>query len=159
MKKNTWLGILIGGLAGVLCITSLAIAVRLLPAAANSGGSLPAAVTVLPAAAIPPTIVPTATLAPELAATLANLPPDPGANIRAGSAVHISGTGGDGLRVRRDPGIHGEPLFLAAENEEFNVTAGPQIVDQLTWWYIVAPYDDQRQGWAAANYLSPSTTP
>jgi hypothetical protein len=157
--KKVLPGILIGGLAAVLCFGVMAVVIRLLPDPMVKPGSSPALVTVIPAQSIPPTIVPTATLAPEMAATLANLPPDPGGKIQAGISVHISGTGGDGLRVRRDPGIQGDPLFLAAENEEFSVTAGPQVVDQLTWWYIVAPYDEQRQGWAAANYLVPAAVP
>jgi len=157
--KKTLPGILIGGFSAILCLAAVAIAIQFIPSPKVTADSLPSLVTVIPAESIPPTIVPTATLAPEMAATLANLPPDPGGKIQTGISVHISGTDGDGLRVRRDSGIQGEPLFLAAENEEFSVTEGPQVVDQLTWWYIVAPYDDQRQGWAAANYLVPVAVP
>jgi hypothetical protein len=104
-------------------------------------------------------VIPTETLAPETIATLANLPPDPGSTIQVGMTVHISGTGGDGLRIRKDPGVDATPLFLGADNEEFVVKDGPQKVDNLTWWYIEAPFDEKRQGWAAANYLAPNLQP
>jgi hypothetical protein len=37
------------------------------------------------------------------------------------------------------------------------VEDGPQEVDDFTWWYLVAPFDETRSGWAVANYLAPTT--
>ncbi len=31
---------------------------------------------------------------------------------------------------------------------------GPKEANGYIWWYIVAPYDQNRAGWAAANFLS-----
>ena len=31
---------------------------------------------------------------------------------------------------------------------------GPQIINDITWWYLVTPLDESRNGWAAADYLS-----
>jgi hypothetical protein len=33
------------------------------------------------------------------------------------------------------------------------VKDGPQIADDFTWWYIEAPYDPERSGWAASKFL------
>ena len=74
--------------------------------------------------------------------------------IRVGIYVQISGTGGDGLRLRKEPGTNSEILFLGYESEVFEVTNGPQEIDGYVWWHLTAPYDKGRNGWAAANYLS-----
>lgn len=80
--------------------------------------------------------------------------PAPNAQIKVGDYVQISGTGGDGLRVRSGAGIQNAPLFLGMEAEVFQVTNGPQEADGITWWYLTAPYDENRKGWAASNYLT-----
>jgi hypothetical protein len=67
--------------------------------------------------------------------------------------VSISGTGGDGLRLRSQPGLSSVVNFIALENEVFEVQAGPQVSDGYTWWYLVNPFDQSRVGWGAANYL------
>ena len=67
--------------------------------------------------------------------------------------VQIYGTGGDGLRLRSEPGIESSILFLGYESEAFQVTDGPQLVDGYTWWYLTAPYDKERSGWAVADFL------
>jgi hypothetical protein len=58
------------------------------------------------------------------------------------------------LRIRSDPGLTGEPVFLGFDSEVFIVEDGPREVDGYVWWYLVAPYDDTRAGWAAADFLS-----
>lgn len=67
--------------------------------------------------------------------------------------VKIQGTGGAGLRIRSEPGINSEVIFLANESEVFLVIGGPETVDGLLWWKLATPYDENRQGWAAADYL------
>mgnify|MGYP000849582203 CR=1 FL=1 len=109
-------------------------------------------VTVIPA---PPIIdTPTPQLTAEPSATQQEgLPPDPGAALSVGMTVRVTGTGGDGLRLRREPGTSTTPIFLGAENEVFVIKSGPESVDGYTWWYLEAPYDSTRAGWAVANYL------
>ena len=68
--------------------------------------------------------------------------------------VQISGTSGLGLRIRKTPGLQGDMNFLGAESEAFQVIDGPILQDGLIWWKLVTPYDQNRQGWAAADYLS-----
>jgi hypothetical protein len=95
-----------------------------------------------------PTTQPTPTLKAELNT------PAPNAQIKVGDFVQIAGTGGDGLRVRSGAGVQNPPLFLGMESEVFQVNEGPKEADGITWWYLVAPYDENRKGWAASNYLT-----
>ncbi len=98
-----------------------------------------------------PTRVPTAT---------SNLPPSPlPGMIGVGSSVQIFGTEGAGLNIREQPGL-GTPIrFVALDSEVFEVRDGPQVVDDITWWFLVTPLDEARSGWAAANYLSLISSP
>lgn len=85
----------------------------------------------------------------------ADLPPSPlPGELNIGESVQISGTGGDGLRLRSSPGLQGDVLFLGYEGEVFQVVQGPQSSDGYVWWYLVAPYDEKVQGWAVSNYLT-----
>jgi hypothetical protein len=68
--------------------------------------------------------------------------------------VQISGTSGSGLKIRKSAGLSGDMNFLASESEVFQVIDGPLSQDGLIWWKLVTPYDQARQGWAAASYLS-----
>jgi len=70
-----------------------------------------------------------------------------------GAYVQISGTEGDGLRLRSAPGLQGQVEFLALESEVFQIRDGPRDADGYTWWFVVAPYDETVQGWAVSNYL------
>jgi hypothetical protein len=81
------------------------------------------------------------------------LPSPPPGEIAIGAYVQVSGTGGDGLRLRAEPGLDGEVRFLGLEAEVFLVEAGPEQVDDYTWWYMVAPYDDSVNGWGVSNFL------
>ena len=77
---------------------------------------------------------------------------DPGV-IEVGAHVQIQGTGGDGLRLRSEAGLNGEILLLGSESEVFRVADGPVDTDGYTWWHLVGPFDETRQGWAVSNYL------
>jgi len=81
-----------------------------------------------------------------------------GARFQVDNYVQIIGTGGNGLRLRSNPGTDALVIFVAAESEVFKVVAGPTQTGSYDWWQLVAPYDSSRQGWAAGEYLS-SVTP
>ncbi len=70
-----------------------------------------------------------------------------------GLDVQIIGTGGDGLRIRLEPGLEGTPLFLGREGEGFRIIEGPFLRDSIVWWKIESPNDANRSGWAAQDYL------
>jgi hypothetical protein len=104
-------------------------------------------VTVSTDTPIMPTSTPAETLSSEFPPS-----PQPG-ELAVGNSVQISGTGGDGLRLRSSPGLEGEVLFLAYEGEVFQVLDGPQEVDGYIWWYLSAPYDEKVKGWAVSNFV------
>jgi hypothetical protein len=98
------------------------------------------------AAPVGPTVSPTGTLP---------VPPAPAPGTLAkGAYVQISGTGGDGVRVRTEPGLQSDTLFIALEAEVFQIDDGPTQADGYTWWHLVAPFDATHRGWAVSNYLS-----
>ncbi len=78
----------------------------------------------------------------------------PAGEMGIGAYVQIFGTGGDGLRLRSGPSTDDSPLFLGKESEVFQIKDGPKESGGFTWWFLVAPYDDNRKGWAVQNYLS-----
>jgi hypothetical protein len=82
-----------------------------------------------------------------------DLPTPPPGVIAPGAYVQVTGTGGDGLRLRDAAGLNGKVILVGSEAEVFRVQEGPQELDGYTWWYLVGPFDDQRRGWAVVNYL------
>ncbi len=84
--------------------------------------------------------------------TTPDIPPAPG-DIAIGAYVQVSGTGGDGLRVRGGPGLGFEPLFVGLEAEVFLVIDGPLETDGYIWWHLAAPFDENTNGWSVSNFL------
>ena len=124
------------------------------PQSASTTGFVAADLTVIPL----PTAtlqISTPTIDPNLAASLTAQPNQ----IAINSYVQISGTGTDGLRIRSAPGLNSDTVFRGEESETFLVKDGPQQADGYTWWYVVAPYDSTRAGWAAANFLAVVPSP
>lgn len=144
---NKWVILGALGLAGLLLLIT-AIAIGLTSARRNSGiGFVPADVTVIPAPTGTSGAPPTPTIDPFAT-------PTSPAGVAIGNYVQITGTEGQGLRIRAEPGLGGEFQFLAYDSEVFVVQDGPREVDGYVWWYLVAPYDESRVGWAAADFLS-----
>ena len=94
---------------------------------------------------LPPTPIPTAS-------------PAPGQYV-IGGYVQITGTEGDGLRLRAEPGLDGTQLSLGYDSEIFQVGDGPRQEDGRVWWYLVSPYETDRAGWAVQDYLTPIENP
>ncbi|HOD45540.1 MAG TPA: helix-turn-helix domain-containing protein, partial [Anaerolineaceae bacterium] len=84
--------------------------------------------------------------------------PVAGDGIGIGMYVQILGTGGDGLRLRSGAGMSYDPIFLGMEAEVFEVMDGPREGDGYMWWFLKAPYDPNRKGWARSDYLSVVST-
>ena len=97
-------------------------------------------------------------LLPTLVSTAVNEvefdPNTPPGEITVGTFVKVVGTGGDGLRLRDEPGLDGKVRLLGDETEVFIVNEGPLDTDGYIWWYLVGSYDETRQGWAVADFLS-----
>jgi hypothetical protein len=144
---NKWVILGALALAGLLLLIT-AIAIGLTSARRPADvGFVPADVTVIPAPTGTSGAPPTPTIDPFATATSP-------AGLATGNYVQISGTEGQGLRIRAQPGLGGEFQFLAYDSEVFILQDGPREVDGYVWWYLVAPYDETRVGWAAADFLS-----
>jgi hypothetical protein len=130
-----------------LCLLMAFLLVVLLPVK-PAVGKVVAALTIIPAPSA------TSTISPEESVITQTPEAQTIGGISVGQYVQISGTGGDGLRLRNGAGRNFDPLFLGFESEVFQVTDGPKLADGLTWWFLTAPYDAKRKGWAAADYLS-----
>jgi len=145
------LGILIaiGGGLGALGFATLVAAFIFLRSGTPVGGEITAVYTLIPA--------PTSTSLPAVLQVPTSTPTiDPLLNptgIRVGGYVQVSGTGGEGLRLRAKPGTGSPVMFLAMEEEVFQVLDGPVPADGYVWWFLQAPYDKNRSGWAAADFL------
>ena len=79
--------------------------------------------------------------------------------IQIGSYVKITGTEGDGLRMRDDPSLNGKIIYLGIEDEIFLVKDGPKDQDGYLWWYLEAPLNETKNGWAVANFLQLDQSP
>lgn len=84
--------------------------------------------------------------------------PVPG-QVSIGAQVQITNTGGDGLRLRTEPGLETQVLFLGAEGETFKVSDGPQEADGYIWWYLEGQDNPSRSGWAVTDFLALSEVP
>ena len=148
---NLWtiLGAL--AVAGCLVLITLISIGWMRPRATETQGFVPADLTII----APPTatVNPTATSTPSGTVT-----PPPG-QIGVGGYVQITGTEGQGLRIRTAAGLNSDTVFRGDESETFQVKDGPQQADGHTWWYVVAPYDSTRAGWAAADFLAVVPSP
>ena len=144
---NRWVilgAILLAGL--LLLITAITIGFTS-PLQASDVGFAPADLTVIPASTSTSNAPPTATIDPFAPTAVPT-------GIAIGNYVQITGTDGEGLRIRSEPGLNGTPDFLGFDSEVFIVRDGPREVDGYIWWYLVAPYDETRAGWAASDFLT-----
>jgi len=146
---NHWVILGSLALAGILILITLIIIGWTSPRGSPDVGFAPADLTMIPAPTHTPLTSPVPTIDPALVTP--TLAPD---TIGVGGYVQISGTGGDGLRIRASAGLDGDTVFRGEEAEVFAVRDGPREADGHVWWYLVAPYDEARAGWAAADFLA-----
>jgi hypothetical protein len=150
-RMNFWViaaSILVAG--GMIVLA--AVLVFAFPFPPPQAGDPGVAMTVIPAA------IPTRTSTPPLETPTATPPPAID-GIYVGGYVQISGTDGQGLRLRSGAGTTHPPRFLGMDSEVFEVKDGPQEADGFVWWFLEAPYDPARSGWAASAYLSVVNNP
>jgi len=144
-------------LLGAVLISSLLMAVTFLFIWWTSQGSVPSQ----PGTAIVNIIaVPTAIPVLPTPTSSINATPQTSDNIiLVGTSVIVSGTGGDGLRLRFSPGLESKIRLLAPDGTQLQVMDGPQQMDNYTWWYLENPGDRNQRGWAVADFLSPVPSP
>lgn len=155
--RTGWLWIAGGAVLGFLTLLAIGGATAFLRGA---GRELPAPeVTVIPyPSPAPPTATPvppppTATPTPVVTPPTAG-----GSDLRVGDYVEVTGTSGEGLRLRDAPGMSASINLLAYDSEVFQIRQGPQDADGHTWYELVSPSDASRSGWAVADFLQLSTT-
>lgn len=124
---------------------------------AESEVGVPTAIMHIVVVETPTRLVPT--LEPGMPTPTATLDPVKYNGMGIEKYVQITGTEGDGLRLRNAPGVSSSPLFLGLEAEVFQIVNGPEEADGMVWWLLVSPTDENRKGWASASYLAllPST--
>ena len=146
---NIWL---IGGALAIACIL-FSLLVGALTMTRSSESPSDPATAVVNVIIAPTTTMPSQTSPTALPTDTVPSSNNPGA-ITIDAHVQIQGTGGDGLRLRAEPGLNANILVLGSEAEVFRVMDGPVETDGYTWWYLVGPFDDTRLGWAVENYLA-----
>jgi hypothetical protein len=145
------LGVILGALVvGFGLFLALALVVNFSRPTRMPVGVVTAALTVVPL----PSATPTLTPLPEATQPSDDNPPEPPpGELALGAFVKVSGTEGAGLRLRIKPGLEFEPVYLGMEDEIFKIEAGPEQTNDYIWWYLIAPFDPDRSGWAVSNYL------
>jgi hypothetical protein len=147
------IGVILGGLAiGLLFIViSLTRAYRIEP-------SLEPEITVIAAETYTPEVHETATKDQTQDQVPTGSPGIPqGADFWIGEIVQISGTEGQGLSLRHEPGLTAVIDGYGMEDEIFEVRGGPIEEDGYRWWFLISPYDETKQGWSVGTYLVRST--
>lgn len=154
-----WRVILLGALLGVLLtVTAIIWALVTRPEQAPLP-SATAMLAIIPAPTRTPSPTPTQAITPS---PTIDAPPPPAEGVIApGAYVAVSGTGGDGLRLRVEPGLSGTVAFLGLESEVFVVVDGPVEADGYTWWELNAAFTEGpgRGGWGVANFLTVVQSP
>jgi hypothetical protein len=145
-RVNIWV-LLVALLVSGFLTAVIAVLIFVLPDSQVSGEQPVAMLTIIPAHTA------TVTMAPTQAFPSPTVPVAVD-GISQGVYVQISGTDGVGLRLRSGPSTGNEPRFLGMDSEVFLVKDGPREADGFTWWYLEAPYDPGRSGWAVSAYLA-----
>ena len=151
LNRNVIIGTL--SFTGILLIITLIIIGWTSPRFSPDVGFAPADLTIIPAPTHTPNVTAIPTTDPLITPTLvANA-------VGISGYVQITGTEGQGLRIRSSAGLNAETVFRGEEAEVFVVKDGPQTADGYTWWYLVAPYDETRAGWAVSDFLAVVPSP
>ena len=146
-------------IAGSILIASILLAISFLAAGQLTPSDLAiysgeAVLTVIPVPTYTPTPLPTQPEFPVFTPTI-----EPVVGVHVDGYVQILGTEGEGLRLRRDPSLDGEIVYVGLEGEIFRVSGGPTEQDGYLWWQLTAPLNESLQGWAVSNYLESAQSP
>ena len=79
--------------------------------------------------------------------------------IAIGRYVRVAGTGGHGLSLREGPGENYARVDVALEGQVFIVVDGPTVSGGSEWWKVRDPENEEREWWAAGNFLEPIEHP
>lgn len=149
-QVNIW--VILGGVlvAGGLIIL-LGVLIFFMPAPPSQAQLNQTALTVI--------VAPTPTISPTVPLFTSTPTAVSIGGVTVGSYVQITGTQGEGLRLRSGPSTSNPMRFVGMDNEVFRVKDGPKTADGFTWWYLEAPYDPSRSGWAASQFFKVVSAP
>ena len=99
------------------------------------------------------TYAPTYTPSPTFLPTPTEIDEYPPGVFALGMQVIVKGTGGDGLRIRNQPGQQSDIMRLASEGSLWQIIEGPHLMDGYIWWHIKEK-DSGISGWAVQDYLT-----
>jgi len=140
--------ILVGGAIG--CVGVLVFILRVASGAPEvPAGARPTAIVI--------TVTPTPRLPTPTPPPLPTALPTPDRLVTGGYA-RVSGTDGDALRLRSDPGLQTTTLTTIPEGAVLLILDGPRDADGIAWWRLRS-LADGAEGWAAQLYLVPSGEP
>ena len=146
-------------IAGSILVASLLLVISFLAAGQLTASNLSvysgeAVLTIIPIPTYTPTPLPPQNEVPIQTPTI-----EAAVGIHVDGYVRILGTEGEGLRLRSDPSLGGEIVYIGVEGEIFKVAGGPVEQDGYLWWQLEAPLNVSLQGWAVSNYLEPAQSP
>jgi hypothetical protein len=79
--------------------------------------------------------------------------------IAIGRYVRVTGTEGVGVSLREQPDVNSARMAIGQEGSVLAVLDGPRQIGGYTWWLVHDPEDEERRGWAVANFLQPIDRP
>jgi hypothetical protein len=77
--------------------------------------------------------------------------------IAPGATVVVQGTLGAGLNLREQPSTYSKVVTNVKDGVALTVVEGPRDADGYVWWKLRTA--DDKEGWAAANWLEFKTSP
>lgn len=60
----------------------------------------------------------------------------------------------DGVNVRPDAGVAGDPVTMLNAGDELTIASGPVEGDGYTWWEVILPSGDS--GWVVQDFIEPA---
>jgi hypothetical protein len=100
-----------------------------------------------------PAPIATPTASPTETPTSTPTIPPPASGIAVGRYVQVVNTGGYGLSLREGPGANYARMDVALDGETFVVVDGPTAAGDSEWWKLRDPENEEREWWAAGNFL------
>lgn len=60
----------------------------------------------------------------------------------------------DGVNVRPDPSVEGDPITMLNAGEELTIASGPVEGEDYVWWEVILPSGDS--GWVVDDFIGPA---
>lgn len=74
-----------------------------------------------------------------------------GAQFASGDKVLVTE---DGVNVRPDPSVGGDPITMLNAGDELTIASGPVDAEDYVWWEVILPSGDS--GWVVEDFIEPA---